>query len=124
MLTANEIRTRRKHERLTQENMAAKLGLSRQYLNKIENKKVPISPRLEKRYNLVFGTDRLIKTASRSVKCPYCNELEKIDHLNIHRIAFDEGDNVYQCMTCQRVFTQRESFRLIDEQRKQDGTKK
>jgi transcriptional regulator with XRE-family HTH domain len=119
MLTADEIRTRRKLEGLSQENMAAKLGISRQTLNRVENKRVPVSLLLEKRYNLIFGSDRLIdKPSSRRVVCPYCNEPEKIDHVNIHRVAFDEGDNVYQCMTCKRVFTQRESFRLIDEQRK------
>lgn len=122
MVDANEIKAFRLTLGKNQEDFAALLGITRQQLSRVERGECRLTRNVENRFKRLIANTFVIPTfkvtSSRGVTCPFCGELEKIEHINIDRIAFDESDNVYQCMTCKRIFTQRESFRLIDEQRK------
>lgn len=116
MIDQYEIRARRAVLHMTQAQFAQKLGVTRQYLNKIESGKIEqISRSFERRYDTRFP-ERLINIRfKRGVMCPFCVDTE----LPPQRIDFGERDDsdsdVYQCRACKRKFTQREAFRLLDE---------
>jgi DNA-binding XRE family transcriptional regulator len=55
MINKDELRLRRAVMRLTQDELAQKLDITREHLNRIENGREPISKKIEKRYNKLFG---------------------------------------------------------------------
>lgn len=118
---AIELIARRKNDRLTQEQLADTLGISRQYLNKIEKGKAQPSKRLEAIYDKKYPYRLLtVHELERICRCPFCNtENSPIRLLN----DADDSNIVWRCPDCAHNFTSRESFHLIDEHHTQ-GAKK
>jgi transcriptional regulator with XRE-family HTH domain len=111
-LRIEELRARRAIEKLSQGEFAKKLGISRSYLAKLELESVPITDKLELRYNELYRDERLIApiTFTRGADCPYCTGVG-------HRIWRDERNperDVYECTKCDRVYRARESWQLTD----------
>ena len=110
MLDGLEIKTRRVFLKIGQDEFAQKLGISRQYLSRLETGRELASQSLETKYNELFGTKRLISiTLSRGVECPKCYGTSPLELLNDPK---DELDKIYRCTGCGNYFTVGESWSL------------
>jgi transcriptional regulator with XRE-family HTH domain len=108
MLKALELKARRANERLTQNELASKLGISRNYLSEIEAGRKPITDEIEKRYNATYPKRLISLEWSRGVECPKCHET-RLELLNDPK---DELDKIYRCRDCGHYFTVGESWNL------------
>ena len=110
MLEGLEIKARRVHLHMKQDEFAERLGISRQYLSRLESGRDRVSENLEAKYNELFGTRRLVSiTSSRGVECPKCYGTSPLDKLND---PDDELDTIYRCTYCGHYFTVGESWKL------------
>jgi len=119
-LKSYEIRARRAVEKLTQDQFAKKLGISRQHLIDIEADKVrKIGAEIERRYDELYNGHRLISiTWSRGVSCPYPDCFDK-DNLDEKRVWPEDAspdrdvlNDVYVCNSCMRTFTVRQAWKM------------
>lgn len=110
MLDALELVTRRTNEKLSQEDFAKMLGITRTYLSEIERGRKKISEALEKRYNRLYPKRLVSITTRRGIECPQCHSIEAPKKLSDSKV--DELDEVYQCVNCNYVFPVGESWKL------------
>jgi transcriptional regulator with XRE-family HTH domain len=110
MLDGLEIKTRRVFLKMKQDEFAQKLGISRQYLSRLESGRERVSENLEAKYNELFGTKRLVSiTTGRGVECPRCHGTSPLEKLSEPK---DELNTVYHCADCGNYFTIGESWGL------------
>ena len=111
MLQPIEIKARRLYLHMNQTEFAEKLKISRQYLSRLESGRERISQSFEKKYDKLFGTERLISTMyKRGIECPNCYITTPPKKLSGSKK--DELDEVYQCPECNYIFTVGESWGL------------
>jgi transcriptional regulator with XRE-family HTH domain len=101
MLTILELKARRINDKLTQDDLAKKLGITRSYLSEIENGYKEITDELEKRYDQIYPKRLTNITFSRGVECPNCSET-RLELLNDPE---DTLDKIYRCINCNCYFT-------------------
>lgn len=115
MLDASEIRARRKVLKKSPADFAEMLGISRQYLHRIESDRVErISDKLEAKYDALFPTRIFTIRFYRGPRCPICSD--DIDSY-AKRVypGKDLENDVYECDVCHSYFTAREAYRVMDE---------
>ena len=109
MLDTIELIARRTNEKLTQEDFARMLGITRTYLSEIENGRKKISQALEAKYDRLYSKRLISITFSRGVECPRCYGTSPLELLNDPK---DELDKIYHCADCGYYFTIGESWNL------------
>jgi len=106
-----ELKARRLNRKLSQREFAERLGITQEHYNRLENGKLPISRKLERRYEKLFGTRRLIEfRAERGVGCPFCGEID------LKQLSEPENrlNTIWHCRNCGRYFTTREAWHIED----------
>ena len=106
MLDCLELKARRLHLALSQDEFAKLLGISREHLSRLENSKVFAGRKLEVRYNSLFPKRLIEYRSGRGVQCPKCTSL--------NREVLNEPDNplntIWHCRDCGLYFTTREAW--------------
>jgi DNA-binding XRE family transcriptional regulator len=127
-LKASELRARRAVERLTQKDFAKKIGISRQFLNQLENEEVNVTERIEQLYDAVYNGERLITIvkSERAVVCPNydCHTECTPQLVELKDVPQDSLDNVYECPDCHWRFSGRTAFAVIQSHRDQGDKRK
>ena len=109
MLKSYELRARRAVEKLSQDEFAKKLGISRERLIAIEREdNMTVDDKIEATYNKLYPKRLLNITFKRGVGCTNCGE-SRLELLNDPE---DELEKIYRCKDCGCVFTVGQSFGL------------
>ena len=100
MLEPTELRARRAVLKVSQAEFANMLGISRQYLNRLETGKAKPSLKLQARYRQLFPEPLVKVTFGIPLKCPRCGERET------ERItdSDDASYEIHQCEVCGAPF--------------------
>lgn len=109
MIDTIEFRARRVVLKLTQKQLALMLDISREHLCRLESGKLRVSSKLERRYNELFGTRRLISfRTERGVDCLRCA------NFNLERLNEPENplNTIWRCKDCGLYFTTREAWHI------------
>jgi transcriptional regulator with XRE-family HTH domain len=101
MLRAEELKARRAVEKLSQDELASMLGITRTYLSEIENGRKKVSKALEERYDRIYPKRLIDITWSRGVECPRCHTTTPPKKLSEPK---DKLDTVYYCPKCGYYF--------------------
>ena len=109
MISQLELNARRVKLKRSQREFANMLGVTQEHYNRLEKGKLPISRKTERRYEELFGTQRLTRvSAKRGVVCPNCKsgDIEKLS-----KPAKPEY-TVWRCQSCGRYFSSVEAWNL------------
>ena len=74
MISGLELEIRRKRLKYSQREFANMLAITQEHYNRLENGKLPITRKVERRYEDLFGKERLTAVSiGKDVICPKCN---------------------------------------------------
>jgi transcriptional regulator with XRE-family HTH domain len=110
MMNKDELQARRQDLRLSQREMAARLGITQEHYNRIETGKFPISRNVERKFNQLLDE---YSAASVSVytpaKCPACQSRES------QKVTDPDEDTyrIWRCTECGAIFTGADSAGVI-----------
>ena len=109
MISPAELKARRMKLRYSQREFADMLGVTQEHYNRLENGKLPISMKTERRYAELFGAYRLRTfRLDRRVICPRCkgNDFKKLGE------STKPEYTVWRCRSCGRYFSSAEAWYL------------
>ena len=109
MIIPPELKARRLKLKRSQREFADRLGITQEHYNRLENGKLPISRKMERRYEELFGTQRLTAVSVRTgIACPNCNsdDVEKLSE------PAKPEHTVWRCRNCGRYFSSVEAWNL------------
>ena len=109
MISQLELRARRLRLKRSQREFADRLGITQEHYNRLEKGKFPISRKIERRYEELFGTQRLTAVSvERGVVCPNCDsdDVEKLGE------PVKPEYTVWRCRSCGRYFSSAEAWNL------------
>ena len=109
MISQLELNARRLKLKRSQREFANMLGITQEHYNRLENGKLPISMKTERRYSELFSTYRSRTfRLDRRVTCPHCkgNDLKKLGKSTKPEYA------VWRCRSCGRYFSSAEAWYL------------
>lgn len=109
MINLLELKARRLKLKYSQREFSNMLGITQEHLNRLERGKLPISRKVERRYEQLFGARRLTSIGMEGgVACPNCKSK------NIKKLSepakFEH--TVWQCRNCGRYFSSMEAWKL------------
>ena len=109
MISLLELKARRLKLKYSQRDFSNMLGITQEHLNRLERGKLPISHKIERRYEQLFGVKRLTSILTEGgVACPNCKGI------SIEKLSEPEKDEytVWRCKTCGRYFSSMEAWKL------------
>lgn len=106
MLNYLELKARRLHLALSQDEFAKLLGISREHLSPLENRKVRISRKFETRYDKLFPKRLIGFRTGRRVDCTRCTSFN-LEGLNE---PDDPLNTIWHCKDCGLYLTGREAW--------------
>jgi len=109
MISQLELKARRLKLRHSQREFGDMLGITQEHLNRLEKGRLPISRKIERRYEQLFGTQRLTAVHTEGgVACPNCDS----DDITKLSEPVKTEYTVWRCRTCGRYFCSMEAWKL------------
>jgi len=109
MISLLELKARRLKLKYSQREFSNMLGITQEHLNRLERGRLPISRKLERRYEELFGSKHLTSIHTEGgVACPNCNsnDIEKLNK------PTKVEHTVWRCRSCGRYFSSMEAWKL------------